>query len=165
MSTISEHAIIKILMSDYAANDSMGKMNVIGEGINILQYTPGTTVTNRFSVITIIEVPGEYCPDEITVESSLRDKANKIIEVPGPAGPQPLRVANIVTLDNSSPVALTSQDKKFLTAKYRGIMDFSDGLPLAPGEYKWLVTIDNDENSTAEYRFCIPDLPTPPVLG
>mgnify|MGYP000847140278 FL=1 len=165
MSIASQNATIKILMADYASNDSSGKMNILGEGINILSYpVQGAPVTSRFSVIFIFAVPGEYCPIEMTIEYSLRDSNDNIVEIPGATGPQPLRVANVITLDTGS-TNLDLGTKKFLTSQYHTVIDFGTGIPLASGQYKWTAMIDGDDERSVDYRFCIPDAPAPPVLG
>ena len=99
MSNVSEQAVINLTIADYANVDNGGKANLVGVGGGIIPLTP-TGLTARFSVFAEIRIPGSLCPCEMTVEYSLRDASGAVVEMAGPV-PQPVRVANIVTVEVS----------------------------------------------------------------
>lgn len=97
MSNVSEQAVINLTIADYANVDNGGKANLVGVGGGIIPLTP-TGLTTRFSVFAEIRIPGSLCPCEMTVEYSLRNASGSVVELAGPV-PQPVRVANIVTVE------------------------------------------------------------------
>lgn len=97
MSEVSERASVIVQLANFAVVDGAGMGNILGAGANIFPLTPNG-MTPRFSVFTEIHVPADICPCEVAVEYSLRDANGKVVEVAGPV-PQPMRIANIMTID------------------------------------------------------------------
>ena len=45
------------------------------------------------------------------------------------------------------------------------VVDFSNGMPIPPGDYAWHVSLDGDEDHAVDFRFCVPKPVTTPVIG
>ncbi|MFT9007947.1 MAG: hypothetical protein ABF489_00395 [Bifidobacterium sp.] len=166
MSEISQTADLTIAIADFAnVEQNVGKPNLIGGWGTIIPLTP-MGVTIRFSVLSVIRVKAEYCPHEITLEVSLRDEDGNLVSLPGavPNQEQPLRVANVVTIDAPTN-GLKTDERNHIGGISNLVMDFSNGIPLAPGNYRWRLEIDGDEQNAAEYAFCVPGARPPIVQG
>lgn len=163
MSAISESSTIDVMLADYAAMDSSGaKANILGIGGNILPITP-TGLTARFSLVTQIHAPAEACPAETALEVSLRDGEGNLFELPGQA-PQAIRYAAILTIAVNPGVVGLAQSN-YIGAMSVNVIDFSNGMPLPPGNYAWHVSLDGDEEHATDFRFCVPKPIPAPVIG
>ena len=161
MSNLSEQAVINLTIADYANVDNGGKANLVGVVGGIIPLTP-TGLTTRFSVFAEIRIPGSLCPCEMTVEYSLRNASGSVVELAGPV-PQPVRVANIVTVE--SVAGLNLEQKNHIGGRSMNALDFANGMPLSPGDYQFRVTIDGDDAHAAYVNFCVPEQAPNPVLG
>ena len=163
MSAISESATINVMLADYAAMDLTGvKANILGVGGNILPIPPaGLTV--RFSLVTQIHVPADACPAETALEIALRDSSGRIFELPGQV-PQPVRYAVVLTI-SANPIAVGLEQTNYIGAMSTNVVDFSNGMPIPPGDYAWHVSLDGDEDHAVDFRFCVPKPVTTPVIG
>ena len=65
----------------------------------------------------------------MTVEYSLRDASGAVVEMAGPV-PQPVRVANIVTVE--SVAGLNLEQKNHIGGRSMNTLDFANGMPLSP---------------------------------
>ena len=162
MSSVSEKASVIVQLANYATVDSSGLGNIIGAGANIFPLLP-TGMTPRFTIFTEIHVPARLCPCEVAVEFSLRDANGEIVESPGPV-PQPVRIANVMTID-AALAGLPLDQRNHIGAVSLGSFDFSNGLAITPGNYTWRVTLDGDDDHSVERAFCVPKGITPPVVG
>ena len=140
--------------------DNGGKANLVGVGGGIIPLTP-TGLTARFSVFAEIRIPGSLCPCEMTVEYSLRDASGAVVEMAGPV-PQPVRVANIVTVE--SVAGLNLEQKNHIGGRSMNTLD-SPTHAAFPRRLPIRVTIDGDDAHAAYVNFCVPEQAPNPVLG
>lgn len=164
MSEVSHRANKSLILADYANLDAGGKLNIIGGGVAMVGFEPSQGVSTRITLVATIDVPGDLLPAEFSVEVMLmRDGA--LVNLPGPAGPQPLRIGEVQTLERPQlpgPVAL----RDHVGARRIILLDFSNGLPLAPGgAYEWVVQVDGDEDNRVSYPFVVAPPPAYPVIG
>jgi hypothetical protein len=162
MSSVSERASIIAQLTSYASVDSSGMGNIIGAGVNILPLMHNG-MTPRFTLFTEIHVPADLCPCEVAIEYSLRDENGKVVEFSAPV-PQPLRIANIMTID-AALAGLPLDQRNHVGAVSSGSLDFPNGLALSPGNYMWHVTLDGDDDHSAKRAFCVPRAASAPVIG
>lgn len=163
MSAISESAVIDVFLADYASvEQNTGKANMLGVGGNVLPISPmGMTV--RFSLVTRIHVPFDVCPDETSLEISLRDADGKLFMLSGPTR-QAVRYATVLTLIANS-VAVGLDQSKYVGVTNVTVVDFGNGMPLPPGNYSWHVSLDGDEEHSVDFHFCVPMSGPKAVVG
>jgi hypothetical protein len=164
VSDVSQKATLTVIVADFAMADTDGKVNVIGAGISGIGFDPHAGLTNRFSVVTVVDVPSAMAPAEASIELALlRD--NEPVLLPGPAGPQALRIGQVHTFEKvQMPVPLALREH--LQSRYQAVIDFNAGLPLAPGAaYTWALQVDGDTENGVIYPIVVAGGPTPPVIG
>ncbi len=165
MSELSEQATTSILLSDFANVTEVGKLNVVGAGVTMLGFEAQQGVTARFSLVAIIEAPPSVSlPVDCTIEFTLYSEGS-IVEVPGPAGPQTMRIGQTSTIEIPAlPVNAALRGK--LSGRNITVLDFSSGLPLIPGTiYEWVVQIDGDSTERHTYPFIVAGPQQQPVIG
>ena len=89
------------MMADFANADAQGKGNITGSGIAILGFDPNTKSTSRFTILVNIWVPGKMAPTEFPIEIALLNGMNNLVQLPGPNGAQPLRVAQVAQVERA----------------------------------------------------------------
>lgn len=165
MSEIAERSTVEIIVADFAIVDSAGKSNIVGAGIALLGFDPQQGITNRFSIWVSVLVPTSLCPAEFSVEFALVDAAGELVLMPGPAGPQPLRIAQIVTAEKPNAQVPMAQ-REHIGARVHLVIDFGAGLPLTPGSnYEWRIQLDGDAERQTLYPFGVWGPSAPPVIG
>ncbi|OZG58155.1 hypothetical protein BMYO_1678 [Bifidobacterium myosotis] len=162
MSKVSEQATVIVQIADFANIDQTGKGNILGVGGNIIPLG-AAGMTPRFSVFAEIHIPAELCPCEVTVEYALRNDSNSVVSLPGPV-PKPMRVASVLTID-AALNGLQLDQRNHIGAVKLNTLDFSNGLPLTPGNYYWEITLDGDNQRAVRRAFCVPKPAVPPVVG
>jgi hypothetical protein len=165
MSAIADAATVELVLSDFASTDAAGKGNVIGAGVALLGINPQQGVTARFSLWASIHLPTNLCPAEFPVEFSLVDEVGDLVQLQGPTGDQPLRVAQIVQMERpNAPVSIALRDH--IGSRTQVVFDFPGGIPLAPGGmYRWRLLIDGDSSHEWTYPFAVAGPPPGPVVG
>lgn len=92
--------------------------------------------------------------DRLVDEDSLEP-----VSMPGPAGPQPMRISQSVTVipppgaPNGTP------------GRGNILLEMSAGLPLRPGSYRWKATLGDRHEDDWSARFFIHAPPTAPTFG
>jgi hypothetical protein len=166
MSEVSEAAVVSILIADYAAADSVEKLNIIGGGVSVLGLTQ-TGATTPFALVVIISLPPALYRSDCSVEIVLEDSSGNVVSVPGPTTePQLMRVAQAVTFDEPPPIRGVLMPRDALRARKQFVLNFTLGLPLAMGEqYAWRVKIDGDTRDHWAEIFVVPRPNPGPVIG
>ncbi len=166
MSEAAEAARVSMMLADFALVDDAGKSNIIGGGVNILDYDPTEGLTSRFVFLLEIWVPADFCPVEIPCDIVLRNSDGSIVELPDPAGPQKMRIGQVITIE--PPVVrghVPKHERDALEGRATYVLDFSTGLPLEPGHsYRWEVQLGGTELIHA-YPFAVPGVQSNPVVG
>lgn len=164
MSEVSQRAKKSLILADFANMDAGGKLNIVGGGVAMLGFEPNQGVTTRITLVAVVEVPGDLLPVECSFEVMLT-RDGELVELPGPAGPQALRIGQVQTVEKPQlpgPVAL----RDHVGARHIIVLDFSNGLPLAiGGTYEWVLQIDGDEDNRESYPFVVAPGAQFPVLG
>ncbi|HEY9310225.1 MAG TPA: hypothetical protein VIP82_20675 [Microbacterium sp.] len=164
MSEVSQHASLSLILADFAMMDATGKLSVVGGGVAMLGFQPEQGLTTRISLVAIVDVPSAYLPAECAIEVML-EQHGELVQLPGPAGPQALRIGQATTIEKPQlpgPVSVRDQ----LSSRHIVVLDFGTGLPLAPGGvYNWVLQIDGDEANRLRYPFAVAAGAIPPVIG
>ncbi|GMA33422.1 hypothetical protein [Litorihabitans aurantiacus] len=153
MSVVAEHAVVSIQVADFAMAEPGGKATIVGSGISVLTHTAGKASTTRFSVVVEIEVPYDLLPQDFPIEVALVDGAGGLVS---PGGGQPLRIAQLASVERPQRTAGLSYPREALRGRTRMVVDFAQGLPLpADAAYAWRVLVDGDETRSWTYPFAV----------
>lgn len=164
MSRVADEAELSIFMADFANVDAAGKLNLIGGSVAVLGFDPQQGVTSRFSVAVSVHLPYELLPADFTFEIALVD-GRDLVNLPGPSGPQPLRISQNVAVERPSS-GLSSSVREHLGGNQISVLDFSNGLPLrVGGTYGWRVGLDGGMEKQWVYPFAVSGPPDLPVAG
>jgi hypothetical protein len=164
MSALSDSASGHITIADYVNVDAAGKVNIIGGGIQFIGYDSESGVSAPFALH--IEVSAKLPIGEeptAAMEIMLVDSDGQPVSLPGPAGPQPMRIAQNVDFQRPAVPGMARPPAGF-PGKTQVAMVFPNGLPLAVGKvYEWVVQVDHE--LTAKTAFFVPGRPDAPVVG
>lgn len=164
MSEVSDAAIVTILLADYAAVDTAGKLNVIGGGVTIIGLS-NTGATSPFSLVVTITVPPPLYNAECAIEVQLEDPAGEIVSLPGSATPQLMRIGQSITFDEPNHKGVPVP-RRTLRSRQQFVVNFAAGLPLTLGQkYTWRVKIDSASRDSWTEEFFVPGPVPGSVLG
>lgn len=166
MSETAQSASLMALIADFALVDPTGKLNILGANVDILGFDAVQGSTARFTLVCTIALPAQACPADLSVEIALLDAAGDIAELPGPAGPQKMRIGHVATIEKPVPPPGTGVSRETLRGRANVLMDFPGGLPLTAGaSYRWRLQIDADESAQFFAPFAVAGPPTGVVIG
>lgn len=167
MSEIADSARVAIFLADYAGNDAANKVNALGAGWSLTGLNPATGLTAAWSVVAMVDVPPKFYNDDFAIALTLRDPTGRAVEIPGVTGtPQTVQVAQNVHVDEPSFPPGTYVPRGIAWSHLQLIMNFGNGLPLAPGHlYTWTLEIDGVRRDQWATSFFVVGPPPPPVFG
>lgn len=166
MSDVGDSATVNLIVADYAAVDAARKLNVIGGGATLLGFDPAQGVTSPFAVAVDIFVPPRHYNAEFSFELALLDEVGELVELPGPAGPQKMRVGQAMKAAEPQFPPNVHIPRGWLPAKVQFVINLANGLPLAAGRgYRWQVRIDGESRPGWSYELFVPGPPPGPVIG
>lgn len=155
MSDLTYKCHVDITLADFINVDASGKYNVIGGGVTALGFDIESGASTPFAVMVAITLPHHAYEKEFAFELLLRDEKNQIVELPGPAGSQKMRIAQNMTAKRpTGGGALATAVPPVM----RFVINLSNGIPLRVGSsYSWEVRIDGDTKKDWSSYFIIPD--------
>jgi len=174
VSEVSEDAIVRILIADYASTDAAGKLNLIGGGLAVIgvqgpQLGGSEGNTAPFGLFVSLAVGPRLYGSECAAELILEDESDQVVAVPTPdsKGSQPMRIAqNIVFEEPNLPRGSPRVPRNVLPAKVQWVLMFPGGLTLTPGTaFHWRVKIDHESRPDWVEQFFVPAAPGPIVVG
>ena len=160
--SIADDSQVSIVLSDYGNQDAAGKVNVLGAGWSFTGVQPNG-FTPELAVTVFLEIPSKYRGESFATCLKLLNQAGDPVNFPGPTGPQPLRVQQLVTVDiPAGPPGVPLPPN--MPSNQKVAMRLSNGLPLSPNElYRWVFEIDG--NDKAAVAFYVAGPPPGPVIG
>lgn len=165
MSDLSERATCSLLLADYANLSEGGKLNILGGTVSGVGYDLNTQMTNRFTLVAMIHAPGDLLPVDASVEVALY-KGGELVLLPGDPGPAPLRLGQPMSFEHAAAQFQGRDTKKHVGNRQILIVDLSNGIPLEPGNYEWVLRIDGDtDNQLTEPFTVLRGTPAAPVIG
>jgi hypothetical protein len=166
VSEVSGDAAVQVLVADYAAVDSAGKINIIGGGLNSIGYVPNMGQTAPFAVVVRISVPPKHYNAECSVEILLEDSAGNAVQLPGPTGEaQVVRVGQAVRFEEPILPGI-SVPRHVLRSRQQWVLAFNTGLPLTLGQrYVWRVKIDTETREDWTEEVFVPGQAAGPIFG
>ena len=167
VSAVLDHASVCIIMADYAITDELGKLQMIGGGLQLIGRDPGTGLTTAFALVVSMGFPPAVFNEQYVFEVILEDKAGAPVELPTPDGETGTVMRFGQTLQVEEPNFRGAGVPRYaLPAKAHVVIYFNTGLPLPPGNVLvWRARIDGETRPEWTLPFFVPAPPTGPVLG
>jgi hypothetical protein len=165
MSDVAEAAIVSVLLADFANADPANKLNVIGGGITMLGFDSNTRTTMPHAVVARIAFPPQFVGESPALELALEHDDGSLVTLPGPMGPQFLRVG---TADALKPTVVQGANipPDTLRPSTQFVMYFASGLPLEPNKrYIWRVKVDHHTREEWTETFYVLTAAPGPVYG
>ncbi|KZS82298.1 hypothetical protein A4G29_12270 [Mycobacterium kansasii] len=165
MSDVADAAIVSVLLADFANADPANKVNMIGGGVSVLSFDSDAGTTTPHAVVAKVSFPPRFVGESPAIELALEHDDGSLVTLPGPMGPQFLRVGAAAPLKpavfpgfNVPPNTLRSSSQF--------VMYFASGLPLEPNKrYCWRVKIDHDTREEWTETFYVVTAAPGPVIG
>ena len=151
--------VIVLLADKGTANPPQSTLNLLNAGWKQTMLRPspmpipgGQLVTGPHVVAIFFEAEPQYCNRPIELVISLVDDDGQPVQLPGPAGPQVMRIAQQVTILSPGGVPFGTPGAG------NTMIDIFPGLPVEPGGYRWDVTLAGEEGPDwfASFRVLAP---------
>lgn len=167
MSEVFERASVSLDMADYASADQLGKVQMVGGGLQLVGRDHSTGMSAAFALVVALGFPPEVFNEQYAFEVVLEDPVGAPVELTAP-------------IDGSSGVMRFGQTLQVEEPNFRGVgvprralparshivLYFNTGLPLpAGGTLVWRARIDGESRADWTHSFFVPAPPTAPVLG
>lgn len=138
-----------IVLADFAETDPGGKVHILGAGWSVTGPQPGPQ-----AVVGFIQVPSDWAGKAVPFVLRLADQVGEVVEVHGPAGPQPMELTGQVEVREPE-----GWDKSIdLNVAFAVNLT----LPLPPGQsYTWSLEVDGKDlaSTTFHVRSAVPSSP------
>lgn len=160
---------VYVLLADRGTqNPHGGTLNLLNVGWSVTQLrrvagpqAPAGTllVTGPQVVVVFLEAELSMCNRPLSLEIVLLSEDGELVHVPGPAGPQPVRLEQRIVVP--SPPGVPTGFPGRATA----MMELPTGLPLPPGIYRWQVRLNGKEEDGWAAHFYVASPPEPATFG
>lgn len=143
---------LQILLADKGTqNPHAGTLNLLNVGwhqTSIAPGPPGMAITPPHAVAIFWEVDPQYCNKPIELVVSLVTEDGNPVELPGPAGPQPMELHQQITVVTPAGMPMGTPGVGNM------ILEIQPGLPLQPGGYEWRVSLagQHEDGWSASFR-------------
>lgn len=160
-----------MIIADYVASDSSGKVNMIGGGLGILgagivkvidadRRTP--IAGTPHGLFVSVGVGPEMHGTQAVVEMTLEYLDSTVVQLPPPAHPdgdlQEVRITQTATFSEPDLPEEFEVPAKDMLARNQWVLMFPAGLTLEPGlMYQWRVTVDGVKRNDWTERFYVAD--------
>jgi hypothetical protein len=165
MSEAADSAKAEVWLADFCNVDGAGKLNVVGGGITMIGVNPALGVTTPFAVVARVSFAPKFVGESPAVELALERDDGSLVMVPGPTGPQYVRVGSAGPLKPAvAPGAHVPPNTIRPSTQF--VMHFANGLPLEVDHaYMWRVKIDHDTCEKWTEIFYVVRADPQPVTG
>lgn len=171
MSEVFEQASVSLILADFAVADQLGKLQMVGGGLQIIGRDHGTGMSAAFALVVSLSFPPTLVNEQYAFEVVLENAAGlpvQLDEVAAPADTSPARVMRFgQTLQIEEPNFRGSGvPRRALPTRSQVVLYFNTGLPLPAGQVLvWRARIDGESRSDWTVPFFVPAPPPAPVLG
>jgi len=168
MSEVFERAAVSLILADYAVVDQLGKLQMIGGGLQIVAKDHAEGMSAAFSLVISLDFPPEVFNEQYSFEVVLEDTVGAPIELTAaPVGGASSVMRFGQTLQVEEPnFRGNGVPRHALPARSHVVLYFNTGLPLPAGQVLvWRARIDGDSRDHWTLPFFVPAAPTGPVLG
>jgi hypothetical protein len=176
MSDVRDQASLSMLLADYAMTDQLGRLHVLGGGLQVIGRDPNTGMTPAFALVVTMTFPAVVFQEQFVFEVQLEHTSGAALRLPGALGAVAdptaeslgggtVRFAQNMTVDEPN-LSRAGVPRRALPAQHQVVVYFNTGLPLPPGEtLVWRASIDGDSQPGWTLPFFVPGPPSVPVVG
>ena len=165
MSDVFDRARVSLMLADYAVTDQLGKLQVVGGGLQVVGRDHGTGATAAFALVVALEFPPEVFNEQYVFEIVLQDTAGNPVELPDGSGSPVIRFGQNLQVEEPN-FRGAGVPRRALPARSHIVLYFNTGLPLPPGRVLlWRARIDGETRPNWTLSFFVPAPPAAPVLG
>jgi hypothetical protein len=168
MSDVYDRASLSMYLADYAVTDQLGKLQVIGGGLQVVSRDHQTGVTAAFALVVLITFPVELFQEQYAFEVVLEEANGGLVQLPTtPVG----ATSNVVRFGQSLTVeepnlSRAGVPRRTLPATTQVVLYFNTGLPLPTARpLLWRAKLDGESRATWTLPFFVPSPPSAPVIG
>jgi hypothetical protein len=168
MSEVHDRSALSMLLADYAMTDPLGRLHVVGGGIQVLGRDHTNRVTQAFALVTTMFFEPALFQEQFVFEVFIEHVGGApVLLPPGQAG-QPggaVRFAQNMTVDEPN-LSRAGVPRRALPAQQQLVIYFNTGLPLPPSEVLvWRACIDGESRDDWTLPFFVAGPPPAPVIG
>jgi hypothetical protein len=153
---------VNVLLADKGkTNPQAGTLDLLNAGWSQTSPTPspmGQVVPPQVVAI-FFEVDRHLCNRDITLLVELVDEDGGAVALPGPAGPQPMRIEQHIRVPIPPLLPGGAPGSGNL------LLELMPGPPLAPGVYTWRVTLNGEHRDDWTATFYVLPPPEAPTFG
>lgn len=168
MSTVFERASVSLVLADYAVADQLGKLQMVGGGLQIVGRDHVKGVSCAFALVVSLDFPPEVFNEQYSFEVVLEDTSGAPVElavVPVGGASSVMRFGQTLQVDEPN-FRGNGVPRHALPARSHVVLYFNTGLPLPAGQVLvWRAGIDGDSRPEWALPFFVPAPPAGPVLG
>ncbi len=168
MSEVFDRASVSLMLADYAIADQLGKLQMVGGGLQIIGRDHITGISCAFALVVSVAFPPEVFNEHYSFEVVLEDTSGAPVEltaVPVGAASSVMRFGQTLQVDEPN-FRGSGVPRRALPARSHVVLHFNTGLPLPAGRVLlWRARIDGDSRADWALSFFVPAPPTGPVLG
>jgi hypothetical protein len=157
---------VSVLLADRGTpNLASGTLNLLNVGWSVTRFQPapsggpfhsGLYLTAPHVVAVFFELEQAHLNHPIELLLELLTEDGRAVDVPGPAGPQPMRMQTEITVPSPGGLPLGTP------ATGNTMLEMFPGLPIGPGAYVWRATLARDQDNAGEARFNVMAAPMAP---
>jgi hypothetical protein len=168
MSEVFERASVALMLADYAVADEMGKLQVVGGGLQIIGRDHGTGNSAAFALVVSLTFPPDVFNEQYAFEVVLEDESGTPVELgqaPRGAASNVMRFGQTLQVEEPN-FRGSAVPRRALPARSHVVLYFNTGLPLPSGRVLyWRSRIDGESRPAWTLPFFVPPPPAAPVLG
>lgn len=158
---------VTVLLADKGtANLQQGTLNLLNVGWTQTpmrpagQMIPGGYLTSAHAIAIFFEVDHQYCNRQIELVLELLTEDGQAVELPGPVGPQAMRISQHIVVQSPAGMPIGSPGVG------NALIEIVPGLAVPAGGYEWQVRLAGEHQSNWGARFrVLPPPPSAPVFG
>ncbi len=169
MSEVFEQASVSLILADFAVADQLGKLQMIGGGLQLIGRDHATGVTAAFALVVSLTFPPELFNEQYAFEVVLERENGTPLELTesaaGPGGSRVMRFGQTLQIEEPN-FRGSGVPRRALPSRSHVVLYFNTGLPLPPGQVLlWRARIDGESRAEWTVAFFVPAPPPAPVLG
>lgn len=168
MSEVYDRAYVALMLADFAVADQLGKLQVVGGGLQIIGRDHSTGSSAAFALIVSLTFPPDVFNEQYAFEVVLEDEHGSPVELgPGAVGANSNVMRFGQTLQVEEPNFRGSAvPRRSLPARSHVVLYFNTGLPLPAGRpLYWRARIDGESRPHWTQPFYVPAPQSGPVIG
>lgn len=163
MSDVFDAATVTLMMSDFAVTDSLGKLQVIGGGLQVVGRDHAKGVSTAFALAVTLSFDPAVINEQYAVEIVLENPDGTPVELSGPGGV--MRFGQTLQVEEPN-FRGAGVPRHALPPRTQLVLYFNTGLPLPAGRVLvWRARIDGDSRRDWTLPFFVAAPPAGPVLG